>query len=677
MAPKLRAKPNTHARMQRCSTQFNELDVTPNRPEEKTRYLVTNEADAPRVSKSHTHEPFPGDQEQGAIPVDEDVQPTKPFAWSDAGSTANNTRRSSPADLGQLSNDDFWDFEESLAPFSSPSSERNKLPDTIPLASTEQDDQSYIPMNRVDFSETASTIRRSSPFGGTNETRDIWIFDDSSANSSPGPVIPKDMPVLSSDHLPSDELYDFTPKKASVPTQGGGKPSGNQPGVNDDTTNCSSKTTLPSKGKKQRPRAKKPIRFDPLTQEILEEPASKKKKRPAAARLPIVNALKESAKASSSPLAASQKPKPKRTRPQKKAKPEKPPVSETPPTSKVEDVVTFVDSPAQLIAESPSEYLPELPSAGKCGSSKTSLSASSGDDFVAIQEPRQQHRRVPAVIDRRDNNLNDHGTIFPQPYGAKRRRLSRQFSVSERGSPVVVNDAILPESIQPVPVKPHSPMNGHPERLTATQPSSFLRSASSDKTLEQQHASAFGDISGKSSSQWLRRLSDKAPVPRRKPSIGRKLHDEIMKSFLGNTEGEQESSVPEAKPVCAAVPNHVETQIRHTVDQLIARLDDKKKAIFNIVDTYEKSAQGSVLHLKQQCLQDSGSLVHALHNDSGLFGHKLRATTEVIQTHRSARATSTLEMDNSVQGRYQAYSRTRQSLRAFRDEITREKDALV
>lgn len=33
-------------------------------------------------------------------------------------------------------------------------------------------------------------------------------------------------------------------------------------------------------------------------------------------------------------------------------------------------------------------------------------------------------------------------------------------------------------------------------------------------------------------SQWLRRVSDKAPAPKRKPSIGRKLHDEIMKSFL-------------------------------------------------------------------------------------------------------------------------------------------------
>lgn len=34
-------------------------------------------------------------------------------------------------------------------------------------------------------------------------------------------------------------------------------------------------------------------------------------------------------------------------------------------------------------------------------------------------------------------------------------------------------------------------------------------------------------------------------------------------------------------------------------------MDDKKKGIFNLVDTYQKNGQDSVQHLKQQCLQDS------------------------------------------------------------------------
>ncbi|KAL6819837.1 hypothetical protein V8C40DRAFT_251807 [Trichoderma camerunense] len=41
-----RAKPNTHARMQIYSTQFNELDITPNRREE-------NKADVSRALQSH------------------------------------------------------------------------------------------------------------------------------------------------------------------------------------------------------------------------------------------------------------------------------------------------------------------------------------------------------------------------------------------------------------------------------------------------------------------------------------------------------------------------------------------------------------------------------------------------------------------------------------------------
>ncbi|KAF3065513.1 hypothetical protein CFAM422_009750 [Trichoderma lentiforme] len=51
--------------------------------------------------------------------------------------------------------------------------------------------------------------------------------------------------------------------------------------------------------------------------------------------------------------------------------------------------------------------------------------------------------------------------------------------------------------------------------------------------LEEHIKCAFNEMNGKSSSQWLRRLSNNASAPKRKPSMGRKLHDEIMKSFLG------------------------------------------------------------------------------------------------------------------------------------------------
>ncbi|KAL6818360.1 hypothetical protein GGI42DRAFT_338155 [Trichoderma sp. SZMC 28013] len=646
-------------------------------PEEKGQHTMANEADASRTLQSHTNESSPEDPNSAPTLVEQDEHLVKSFAWSDGGSTTNNTRRSSPADLGELSNDDVWDFEESLAPFSSPTSEKNQLPDTLPLVSAEQNDQSCTPMKRVDFSETASTIYRSSSFVGAIEPKDIWNFDDSPSNSSPIPEKAKEIPMVSSDHLPADELYDLTPKKVTVPTPAVAKPNGSQPVANDDTKGSSSRNNVQPKGKKQRPKAKNPIRFDSLTQEILEEPIPKKKKRPAPVRLPIVNALKESAKASSSPAAGPQRPKPKRARPQKKKKPEIPPAPQNPPKPRGEDVTTFIDSPAQPVAESPLEYLPQLPNFGKGDNFKTSCIASSGDDFTAMQEPKQQHCRSPGAIDRQTHTLTDSGAVFAEHHGAKRRRLSRQFSVSEKGSPVVVNDAIIPENIQPVPVKPHPPMSGGPELSTAAQSSSFLRSTSSGKLTEQQHGNAFDEMNGKSSSQWLRRVSNKAPVPKLKPSIERNLHDEIMKSILAQTDAEQEPQAPEPKSASAASPSHVEAQIRKTVDQLIARLDRKKKEVFNVVDTYQKNGQDSVLHLKRQCLEDSGSLVQALHNDGGLFGQKLRATTEAIQAHGLARAKSALELDSAVQNRHQAYDRTRQSLRGLRDVIIREKNAAV
>ncbi|KAK4085106.1 uncharacterized protein Triagg1_96 [Trichoderma aggressivum f. europaeum] len=667
MAPKLRAKPNTHARIQRCLTQFKELDVAPNRPGEKA-HPVANEADS-----------FPNESNAGAVHVDNDEHLVKSFAWSDGGSTTNNTRRSSPADLGELSNDDVWDFEESLAPFSSPTSEKNQLPDTLPLVSAERDDRSCTPVKAVDFSETASTVHRSSSFVGAYEPKDIWNFEDSPSDSSPIPATSKNMPTVSPDHLPADELYDLTPKKVTVPTPAVAKPDGSQPVVNDEAKSCSSRPLLQPKEKKQRQKAKKPLRFDSLTQEILEEPKTKKKKRPAPVRLPIVNALKESAKASSSPATSSQRPKSKRARPQKKKKPEIPPAPKNPPKPRGEDVITFVDSPTEPIVESPSESLPELPHIGTCDASKTILSASSGDDFTAMQEPKQQHPLVPVVIDKRDNVSAESGAIFAEKHGAKRRRLSRQFSVSEKGSPVVVNDAIVPENIQPEPIKPHLPISVDPEISTAAHSSSFLRSTSSGKHIEQQHGNAFNEMNGKSSSQWLRRLRNNVSAPKRKPSIEKKLHDEIMKSFLGQTETEREpqEQEPVAKSDSAASPSHVEAQIRKAVDQLIARLDSKKKEVFNVVDTYQKNGQDSVLHLKRQSVQDSDSLVQALHNDSGLFGQKLRATTEAIQAHRLARAKSALELDSAVQDRHQAYDRTRRSLRALRDELIREKNVAV
>ncbi|EHK18090.1 uncharacterized protein TRIVIDRAFT_67302 [Trichoderma virens Gv29-8] len=668
MAPQLRPKPNTHARMQRVATKFNELEVTPSRPGDKSSHPAAKETDIPQSSQQNASGCSFGDSEDGNPVHDGDLHTVKPFSWSDAGSTANNTKRSSPADLGELFADDDWDFEESIAPFSSPTSEKNKLPDTMPLVNSKGADQSSTPEKQVDFSETASTARRSSPFGVSSGYKDIWNFDDSPPGRSPSHNISEDVPPSSPAHLPAEELYDSTPRKVVAPTQPAAELNADEPTASRDIQGRSAKAVPQTKVKKSRQRAKDPIRFDPYTQEIVTVSVSKKK--PVATRLPIVRALQEAAKDSSSPVPVSQKPKPrpKRPRQHKKAKPEIQPAPNNPPPARGKDLAAFIGKSVQPLVETPSECLDDLANTVECDEPIRIHSASNGDFINEMQEPGQQRLCLPAAIDKRINNLNESRRAPVEENVAKRKRLSRQFSVSEKGSPVVINDTIHPENVESVPAKPHPPMTSRPEQPAEVQSSSFLRSESKDRHIEQQHGGAFRDIEGRSSSQWLRRVSDREPAPKHKSSMGKKLHDEIMKSFLGHDETAQEPSG--GKPACTVVPNHAETQMRRVVDQLIARLDDKKAAVINVAETYRNRGYDSVAHLKQQCVQDSSNLETTFRRDSGLFGKKLQAATKTVEDHSSSREKAAVDLDNVMASRHRSYSQARLSLRAIRDAVT-------
>jgi hypothetical protein len=111
-----------------------------------------------------------------------------------------------------------------------------------------------------------------------------------------------------------------------------------------------------------------------------------------------------------------------------------------------------------------------------------------------------------------------------------------------------------------------------PERQPAPHHPSFLRSTSTDKQIEQQHNSAFGDIQGRSSSQWLRRLSDKNPTKKHNSRIGRKLRDKIMKSFLGEANSAHEAPEATLAPAVGGIDiTHVNKQIRLTIEVSSAR----------------------------------------------------------------------------------------------------------
>ncbi|KAK7429973.1 hypothetical protein QQZ08_003595 [Neonectria magnoliae] len=146
------------------------------------------------------------------------TQPVPDINWSEVGSL---TRRSSPlrvADVGQ----EIWEFGEkdSINPFSSPRPGVGMLPDTMPLPPIppfETKTQSQ----GVDFSETASTMRRSSPLAVLDSMPDLWQFQENSspqrglAGSLPMTREPRaarsSPPASSPVHLPIDEMYDATP----------------------------------------------------------------------------------------------------------------------------------------------------------------------------------------------------------------------------------------------------------------------------------------------------------------------------------------------------------------------------------------------------------------------------------------------------------------------------------
>ncbi|KAI5463684.1 hypothetical protein BGZ63DRAFT_197471 [Mariannaea sp. PMI_226] len=245
MPVKTRARSAKSAKPKQQSTQLGELDTTPTR----------HHFQSPQGQKQLP----PGDLERGAGPSTEvntfsserepvsqldefdddldDVDLIKldcagenkaqttshvdDFSWSEAGSL---TRRSSPLRGGETPHD-IWEFGESnsFEPFSSPRSSQEKLPDTIPLPP----EPVFAPLpqppeaeRRIDFSETASTLRRSSPvvIGSTPENR--WDFREVSSrgalpNLRQESQMPHSCPPASPlQHYPEDEIYDATPPRS-------------------------------------------------------------------------------------------------------------------------------------------------------------------------------------------------------------------------------------------------------------------------------------------------------------------------------------------------------------------------------------------------------------------------------------------------------------------------------
>lgn len=190
MPPKTRAKGRKSAKPQRQPTQFGELETTPtSRCEDQPSEVnnVPDIKDGPELSKTGVFDDGGLDDLDLVIlesPVVKETKRTQSFAWSEAESA---TRRSSPVCLDKCPQD-IWEFDdESLAsPFSSPKPGIEALPDTLPLnlhrPPETQDSQTV--GQRVDFSETASTLFRSSPAKQNEDGfMDLWDFRNATSSA--------------------------------------------------------------------------------------------------------------------------------------------------------------------------------------------------------------------------------------------------------------------------------------------------------------------------------------------------------------------------------------------------------------------------------------------------------------------------------------------------------------
>lgn len=319
--------------------------------------------------------------------------------WSE---TASQTRRSSPLLSGDTPHH-IWHFGEDDSLGSSSDSKSSRLPDTMPLPPDptleSQIELPFEAQSRVDFSETATTNQRSSPFSCTETpSQTAWVFEDEAAvdfmksaqlNLASEPKQGGLPPKSPDSHLPMDEMYDATPVKLSGndedlaetqtlqldmandpfeqatnenevahpakpskrrtmgeilrselasengdnpdleygnlnrnPETGGVQQSTQTPELTSKSSNAPEPPKEPMndlKGKKRKQRPKAPLQFDEATHQIKDAPREKKPS--PLARMPIVNALRESAQPSSSPnTSARKRAAPKTAQPKKKRK---------------------------------------------------------------------------------------------------------------------------------------------------------------------------------------------------------------------------------------------------------------------------------------------------------------------------------------------------------------------
>ncbi|KZZ90481.1 hypothetical protein AAL_07167 [Moelleriella libera RCEF 2490] len=179
----------------RAPTYIGELDTTPTRHEKNLsssneRETSSNQAATQYIGDAIVADDFEDDFEDIDLVQLAETQPLpaisapRTFSWSEAGS---GTRRSSSPSI-QSQTKDVFDYIGIESDLSSPTSRDGALPDTLPLQK-ELGEQSVPasqgkPSLQVDFSETATTVFRSSPSARSRVSKRSGLLTSGSSDKA-------------------------------------------------------------------------------------------------------------------------------------------------------------------------------------------------------------------------------------------------------------------------------------------------------------------------------------------------------------------------------------------------------------------------------------------------------------------------------------------------------------
>lgn len=265
-----RLRPSRVSRVARQQTQFGELDTTPtNHHFQSPEQQAFNSALSNSREEIH-HKARPRHPEVDTGISDADLMEMQDSL--DAGATTSGYNKNDPS-----SPNDVWDFSLGSTPaFSSPNNGLGGLPDTVPIPDSQylvghqyqEKPATATAADHVDFSETATTARRSSPCHPNQDSEADWDF-----GTTPG------RPVNNFNFEDGKICNETLKSKSSKIDEPKIKILGIAECLESRQFTSPAGTSAAQQAKKRKQRAKSPVEFDEVTQKVKKADPCRKKPR--------------------------------------------------------------------------------------------------------------------------------------------------------------------------------------------------------------------------------------------------------------------------------------------------------------------------------------------------------------------------------------------------------------